>query len=346
MTSSGRIKLLEDALIIEAIFAEPKFHKNASVVDSLENYVKNYFSAKISEGHPIEDILSLVTPTLVLEICSAMGFPFIGAIAGLLMNVFDVNVGSLVEDVKSKVKNNKKISETDLKASVDKAAQNAEEQSSEEKAEDDVIDYNEKFSSKELIHHAKMLKLAYIDFEHQNLRLVKDEFDIKQSNFYKLASIKGKSSSLLIKIVGFIIKTILKSAGLLVVGDMIRHVMGKPPAHLSPESKQQLGISPHVSTQKKYPPKSDDAIPPSINESNTPSNIENILVQFVKDAYSGLDGKENLIKSNPKFDRIKRQVILYNERNEGYSVIYMPSFWKTKKEMADTFIDDVAAADK
>ena len=120
--------------------------------------------------------------------------------------------------------------------------------------------------------------------------------------------------------------------------------MGEAPSHQvsGPSSSPAM----HTATQTKYPSKGDSPIPASISGNNSKQSIENIIIQFAKDVYSGLDGKENLIRNNPKFQYIVEEVADLNYA-KGYSSIFMPiKIWKTKKEMVDSFIDDVAASDK
>src|SRR5208282_2510141 len=139
---------------------------------------------------------------------------------------------------------------------------------------------------------------------------------------------------------------ILGALGALVAGDMLRGLVGKSPSHqVSGPSALVQAPSFHVATQTKYPHKGDSSLPASINGDNSKQNIENVIIQFAKDVYSGLDGKENLIRNNPKFQYVVEEVSYVNS-SKDYSSIFMPTIWNTKKEMVDSFIDDVASSDR
>ena len=75
---------------------------------------------------------------------------------------------------------------------------------------------------------------------------------------------------------------------------------------------------------------------------NNTQNIENFLIQITKDVYSGLDGKENLIRNSPAFQAVRDNIAWYNTHNEGSSVTFIPGLFKTKKQLVDYYIDDVA----
>ena len=75
---------------------------------------------------------------------------------------------------------------------------------------------------------------------------------------------------------------------------------------------------------------------------NNDANIENIVIQFAKDVYSGLDGKENAIRSTPGFQMIVHKISWYNSDNKGSALTFIPPNWSSKKQLVDYFIDDVA----
>jgi hypothetical protein len=200
------------------------------------------------------------------------------------------------------------------------------------------------YSSLELLNDARMFRLAIIDYETQSLRLTKDGV-VKTAGLF--GSTKSKGTSLLGKIFGWIIKLALASAGLMVAGDVANEAFGQPSALSGTYQRGQEAPSPAApvgpkSTQTKFPSKGDGALPSSMPIVNNAQNIENMLIQFTKDVYSGLDGKEGLIRNSPAFQAVKDNIAWYNIHNEGSAITFLPGNFKSKKQLVDYFIDDVA----
>ena len=78
---------------------------------------------------------------------------------------------------------------------------------------------------------------------------------------------------------------------------------------------------------------------------NNEQNIEDMVVQFAKDTYSGLDGKEQIIRSTPGFQNVVHQIASFNGHNQNSSQTFMPPSLRSKKQLVDYFIDDVAKSD-
>jgi hypothetical protein len=79
-----------------------------------------------------------------------------------------------------------------------------------------------------------------------------------------------------------------------------------------------------------------------MNETNNPQNIESILLQFAKDTYDGLDGKESIITATPGFQAIKNRIIWFNSDHPNSTIITIPPEYTSKKQIVDYFIDEVA----
>ena len=141
----------------------------------------------------------------------------------------------------------------------------------------------------------------------------------------------------------------------MVAGDIINHLLGRPSSldgtyqagktdTTSPAPAAAEPSAP-VSTQKKYLPKEDASLPSSVPIQNNDQNINDMVLQFAKDTYSGLEGKEQLIRSSPNFQKVVRVISNYNNTNQNSSQTFIPSFFRSKKQMVDYFIDDVAKSD-
>jgi hypothetical protein len=75
---------------------------------------------------------------------------------------------------------------------------------------------------------------------------------------------------------------------------------------------------------------------------NDPGSIENMLIEFTKQVYSGLDGHEGVIRSSPIFQAVKNQIAWYNHTAAGAPMVYIPRMYPNKKAIVDHFIDEVA----
>ena len=75
---------------------------------------------------------------------------------------------------------------------------------------------------------------------------------------------------------------------------------------------------------------------------SNPAGIGDMLIQFAKEVYSGLNGLEGIIRSTETFAEVVRTITAHNRTTSGSSVVYLPQYFHTKKQIVDLFIDDVA----
>jgi hypothetical protein len=338
---------LEDVLILETLFG---LQKQAQVspletaksiargfVPDIVSSVKNYFKSKIDEGHPTASIIDDLAPGVISMTMSAMGLGGWGMLIGLLFSTLHIDVNGVLstiyDGVKSLLSDNGKVSPDQINSLVNSAI---------EKHASDSQQVNDGQTQANL-HTAKIIRLAMIDFEHQTFKLSKGE---------KISlgiSIAKPATSLLARIFGFIIKVALRSAGLLLAGDVVNKMLGRPNS-LTGDFKQghdePVATTPaegtYVSNQTAFPLKPDSPLPETVSLPNTPANIEATLIQYAKDVYQGLDDKDSIIANDPLFQTLKEKIVWYNSRNTGYAVFSIPPFWKTKKQLVDTFIDSIA----
>jgi hypothetical protein len=316
------------------ILSTNNFNKQASVKD-LAPGIAAYFSSKINPNDQAGSILNELAPGAIWVAMSAMGLGKWGALAGLLLNVFHVDVKGFLTNIYNEVKPLVADGKKTTSAEVDNIVNEVSKKYS-----------HGKFSSLELAQEAELLKIAIIDFERHNLKLGHTKFAFFGS--------EEKKITILGKLFGLIMKVGLASAGLMVAGDVINSLFHRPN---SLDHTFQAGTTPQTtlidspaiiptSTQTKYKPKPEQPLPSNVKINNTQSNIENMIIQFAKDSYSGLYDKDNLIKNSSKFKYLVESIVFYNSSNKGYSVVLIPPYWKTKKEMVDNFIDGVAANDQ
>ena len=367
MSSNSEISFYVDTLLVQTVLADPKFYKKAGVVSDLLENVKGYFGTHIDKNNPVESVLNVLAPGALWLLMQSFGMGKWGLLLGLLMDVFHVDVMGLLKSLYGKVRTmisgGEKVSDTAVDSAVESTAQEFSKpatpqeiqtgfqalQQKELNQETAQSDDGKVYSSLELMHDAKLLSLALIDYEHQKMRLTKEAMDL--SSFEKMFSpTKAKSTSILARIFGWVIKLALAAAGLMVAGDMVAKFLGMPSgldhtfqAGQEPkETATTVAPSAPASTQTKFKLKADAPLPHTWPLSNNETNIENMLVQFAKDTYDGLDGKEGLIQSSPNFQSIKDHISWYNIHNPGSAAIFIPGQFASKKQLVDNFIDDVA----
>ena len=342
MISNSEVSFCIDTLLVETVLGEPKLSKQAGAIGDLLTKVKDYFMAHIDKSHPVASVLKLLAPGFLWTVMQGMGLGKWGFVLGLLADYFHVDVPGMIESLLSKVapmiSGGKQASSQQIDAATDSLTSGSP-------ASDHKV-----YTSLELLDEARFLRLAVIEYEHQKLRLLKEGAD--ENNIFGIGE-RPKSSSVFAKIIGWVFKIALASAGLMVAGDAIHAFMGTPSAltgtyqeGVTPTSSPIAPSAPSgpVSTQKKFPLKGDAPLGLSWPATNTPGNIENMIIQFAKDTYSGLDGKESLIRVIPSFQDVKEDIQWFNVHNPGTSVIFIPHKYPTKKSIVDYFIDDVARA--
>jgi hypothetical protein len=180
----------------------------------------------------------------------------------------------------------------------------------------------------------------------------------KEAGFFEMFSArKSRTAFILTRVLSWIFKVALASAGLVVAGDVVNKFLNRPNAldgtmqKVEPiDQSSQSAIPVNVSKQKKFPVKSGYA-PEKYNVgdslwmervTNNSGSIEYMLVNFAKTVYDGLDGKESLIKSSPAFQVVKDRIVQYNHSSPESPMIWLPRYFGSKKQIVDYFIDDVA----
>lgn len=317
---------------IEAVFLGDilgtGFTKRASVVDSMKRYFENH----LDKSNPTASIVNLLAPGVLWMAMSAFGFGKWGAIAGLLMDVFHVDVYGFLSSLTSKVvplANEGKGKTTS--SQINDAVQSTLK-------EFNFGDDKSITSSSDV----RLIKLAIIQYEATLLSLT------KTADFSRCAVVsKAVGGSFFSRAISFVVKAAFASLGLMVAGDLINKLFGRPNAidstHQEGKTEGQTAQSQEPqSKQTVFQIKSDSALPSSFPLTNNSRNIEDMLVQFAKDTYSGLDDKDQEIRSSKAFQSTKNQLIWFNVHNEGAVAIFLPPNL-TKKQLVDRFIDDVAS---
>ena len=359
---SSEISFYVDSLIVETLLSDPALYKTAQasgLFSQLIDKVKNYFSNHIDANDKAGSILNMLAPGAIHVIFSAMGFGWLGALLGLATSVFHIDINAILTSIWNKVKSlisgGKQTTSEEIDSAVNSAVQEEAKPATEGEIDQALKLLENNKSAAQLLRDAQMLKLAMIEFNQHQLRK-----EAGPSTFSSMFNgRKSTTVNLLSKVLSWIFKIGLASAGFLVAGDVINKFLGRPNAldgtiqNGKPIPSAQPGaVAPapvFVSKQTKFkvnPGYSD--VKRNISDnwvesvSNDEVSIASMLVQFAKDVYSGLNGKEAAIRTSPAFEVIKDRIVTYNRSSAGDAMVFIPKYLTSKKQIVDRFIDDVA----
>lgn len=354
--NKSEIDFYTDTLIVNALLSNDtglsKKAQAGGVISQLIDKVSHYVSNNIDSKDKAGSLLNLLAPGAISMAFGAMGLGWLGVLLGLSMRIFHIDVKSILSSIWDKLKgilsNDKPVSSSQIDEIVSSSVSQYNTPATEDEASQAI--QNMKTQSTTL-NDAKILKLAMIEFEKPNYGL------ISQAGFLDLFSArKNKTASLLSKVLGWIFKVAIASAGLMVAGDVVNKFIGRPNAiddtvqNGKPvtQTSQQIFTAP-ASTQTKF------KVQPGYNNdlrnvnnnwvenvSNDEASIGAMLIKFAKQVYQGLDNLDNVISATAGFDVVKNKITFYNRTSAGDQMIFIPKYFTSKKQIVDTFIDDVA----
>lgn len=332
MISDKEISLLTDLLILES-FNDSSMVKNAQTsvfISSIFEHVNEYVSSHLKPGDTTGSVINMLAPGFIATIFRSFNMPWIGLLVGLLMNVLGVDVAGLIRTFFSSVKS---------------AASNGPISSSQinDLANNITNQYSpmESQSYDRAMKDAKLLKLALINYQES---LNKNAWG-RGSMFSDLKSWLAVST--FAKLLKWIAIAILSAGGLLVAGDAVNKIVGRP----SSFDKIQTNMSQQPSTQPKFkqkPSYSDvDKNTSSGNAwfervTNDKSSIENLLISFARSVYDLSYVDDNAIKNAPGFKAVVKNILDWNIQSPNDSITFIPDIFKNKKDIVDHFIDDIA----
>jgi hypothetical protein len=326
--SKNEINFYIDSLIAEAVFGEDLSYKKASILSDLTSSVSQYVSNHIDPDDKVGSVLNLLAPGAISVLFGGK----IGLFFGLLMRVFNVDVAGILREIYNSIKShltqNSQIGSDEVNGYVNAAIRQ------------NVGDVTP-VKSTALLKYAPIAKIALQDYEDNLLYST-----AKPINFTKSFGV-----GLLGRILSFVFMTALSSAGLMVAGDAINKLIGRPNAfdNTLQQGKSVEAPQETVSKQTKFPVKAgyNDVQHDSSSNwiekySNDPTGIQNMLINFAKEVYDGLDGLESEMLASPLFKATVDNIAWYNHTSAGDQIVFIPKFFKSKKDIVDHFIDDVA----
>lgn len=336
MANNSEISFYADTLIVHEALLSDTMIKQAGVLSTIKDGIVNYFDSHSDPDDKVGTLLNFLAPGAISMLIGG----WLGPTFGLAMRVLNIDVSSILKSlysgVKELVNNNKQVTSSqvdDLVHSTVQASTGEQVQTA---------------SFEQQMKDAKFLKLAVINFHEGKV----SEADMKV--IFKSADRRSKTIGILGKLLSWILKVAISSAGLMVAGDAVNKMLGRPNAfdktiqHGKPvEGPAATPV--RTSTQTKFPvnPNYNDAQHTSgswiENYPNNQAGVENMLLSFVKEVYQGLDSLDSVIKSSPGFKSTVDEILWFNHSAAGDPIVFLPKFFTSKKQLVDHFIDDIAA---
>lgn len=350
-----------DNMIVQTLLSSEGLTKEAQeasgLVSSLASKVKDYVADKIVPGHEWESVINILTPGILM----ALNFPILAFAIKIAEMYFGLDPGKILMSAVDKIKSfaGSKITSEQVDHAVNASVQ---ENYGSEPTQADF----QKFPKSATIRDAQIVKIALtaamaeISFEELVCFQNGDMADIKKraqivSSFLRFVGLKSKTSSLLGKIIGWIIKVALASAGFMVVGDLFNKVVGRTDKPSTPSGLPGMpGSGP--ATPVSLPKSTQTSLKVNPNYMNeklnyatgwiemvSPEQIGDQIVHWAENIYPDLQGDDSAIRSSPGFNKLVEIIKEYNEKNTT-NITFMPKIFHSRKDVVDVFIDDVAKA--
>lgn len=328
----GDVSFYLDTLLIETALGNTAFTKTAqgSALSGLADMVKNYFSAHWDPNNRADSVLNMLAPTAISAIFRGLGFGKLGLLFGLVASTLHIDVGGMIhkiyDAVKEKLEQGQPIAPSELDNAVSSAVQG------DMPATSDQLPAMDKRNFDKELRDARLVRLSLEQYETQMFQLTKE--GQRSSSWFSSPGRRTAAGSLIGRIIGWVFKIILMSAGFMVAGDVAAKMLGRPSAL---DQTWHAGQPSGTATQPSMPPKTLWVE----HVTNDPGSIENMLVGFAKDVYPNLAGKEDAIKKSPTFQAIKEHIAWYNHTSAGEPEVYIPSNYPDKKSLVDRFAGEV-----
>lgn len=349
--SRGDIGFYTDTLIVETILGDSfpmKTAQEGGMLSGVASSIKDYVAEHIDQNDKAGSIINILAPAAISTLFKFFGFGKLGLLFGVVASAMHIDVARMVEPIWNEVKNTLSNGQKVNPSQIDNAVSQSIQQftPSDQAPTDDQLENN----LAQDLRVARMLRLSLEQYEHQMMRLTKEENP--KAIFSFAAGRTARTTSLIGRIIGWIFKIVLMAGGFMVAGDVANKLLGRPNAiDKTYQSGQQPFGGPSavpgpVTTQTKFKSTQSGTSPSpqpwGESITNDPGSIENMLIEFAKQVYSGLDGHEEVIRSSPIFQAVKNQITWYNHTAAGAPIVYIPRMYPDKKAIVDHFIDEVA----
>jgi hypothetical protein len=340
------IDYLDHSADVALLLSEDQIEKKAqesgaisSVMSSLIDTVKNYASAHIDPNNKLKSVLDLLVPGMLISLGGS--FRILGGLLWLSGEVFGFNFSNILEEISSSIKNMLMNGGTILPQQVDQITHAAVQSNYGEQPTEATL---KKLSSKEI----QAYKIALLHNIQQQQQKISLGVDLSQLLF-RLMGAKTVTASILSRVLSWIVKTILISAGLMLVGDIGEKMLGHSTSPASSSNKdmqttmigeQSIPSPPIFQVNQDYHDQKMNVSGGWI-ENTPPSEIGQALTSWAEDIYPDLKGKEAFIQASPVFQATVRYLQDYNQNNTT-NVTFMPKKLTSRKQVVDLFASDLS----
>lgn len=324
------LQFYHDARIAEILLSDGLKKTAQGKIASLTESIKHYIQNHIDQDDVVGSLVNILAPGVIAV---AIGGWF-GTLLGLAMRIFNIDVygifASIWNHLKPLLSNDQKVSSQQ----VNDAVKNSVEEHT----------GSLQSTSMEDARKWKLVLVAY-DAETRNT---------KRAQRSRLFGGKSGIGGILVSVLSWLFKVALASAGLMVAGDVVNKIVGRPnaiddtvqkgkpvepqpePIHYSSQTKFQLNPNYHEENYNVGETNWIERVP------NTDNGIANMLIGFAKDVYLGVDKVSDKIKSLSSFQDLLNDIAWYNHASAGDPLVFLPRRFKSKKNVVDSFIDELA----
>jgi hypothetical protein len=308
----------KDYLITEELYS------HAGAMGDFTSFVSDYASQHIDENNKVGSLINFFAPAMISSLFSAMGFGWMAKLIPFALSVLHVDIYAIIQtafkSLKPAVEANKPVSSEEIKSAVESAMDTHSDGSSDEVK---TSNYKRKVN---------LLKLAI----HK-----------------KAAPSKGDFLSIISSIVSWLFRTAFAAAGFMVAGDIANKLVNRPNAiDGNLKGNENNSFAPVQEVKPVFTPKQtkfkaisgqDSKISNwSVSIPNNPDSIQNFLIQTARQSYDLSSISDSKIISSPNFQLIKSRITAYNRSSQGDSLVEIPPYFTSKKQLTDLFIDDLA----
>lgn len=349
MKNNSSLQFYLDTLVIQAAFGDEKLRKQAEgdAADSLISAVKGYIGSKINPDDKVGSIVNILAPGAVTLMLRSLGLGWLSFVAGVVMNVFHVDVNSIIQSILSsilpKIKEGGKFTADEIQKTVESAF--APDANKEPSATEVEQLQNQAFTVREALLYRFAMEQAC------------SEYSItKNAGIFDLGRAGKKGSvTLLSKAVKWIFMVVLTSLGLMVAGDAVNKVLGRPNSfdgtvQNGKPLEQSTAPAPSTSKQTRFKQNPNynnktlnsgsatwvESVPPN------QSSISALVLSWMNEVYEETSQYNNIATGTAGFNNVVQEILDYNSGNQSGRMTYIPRMFSTKKQAVDIFIDQVA----
>lgn len=320
-----RIDYFYDCNIIQSFAPIIKTaEETPSYISSIIHEVGSYFAGKVNGDITPSKVINFMSPAVIYQLFSFFNMKWIGVIAGLLTQMFHVDVSSIlskvISGIRSLVSTGASTSSDSIKSVIESAFSG--------------ISITANFTEDQLI------KLAYGKYDESTLSKVTDA--IKDAFGGSRASIGQRIFSIFKTAITWFFMTALSALGFMVAGDAIGSFIKKfvPSAGsmLSSVKDSVTGILPSSksdSTESSFENKNGWVE----NIQNNKNNIINLVLDYVSDKYK--DADESKVSKSPMFIGIVKSIIDFNRGTPNYKFVLIPNNFKSPDDIADRIMSSL-----